>query len=129
MTSVVEPQRVPARLPPTSPDLYRDDAHPYFLWWLEFTVGDFKRALNDPDPTTRAYFLGALLREANTRDVWLFTTREQIRESWPLLVRHLGRARAMWAWLIGMPEPDWPPPEARAFRDQLAERLRKLAAG
>jgi hypothetical protein len=102
-----------AVLPPTSPDLVRDDARPYFVWWTECTIGDLKRHLRDPDPDRRAYWLGALLREANTRDVWLFTTAEQVREMWPRLIPHLGRARGMWAWLLGLPEPEWPPSQAR----------------
>lgn len=57
--------------------------------------------------------MGALLREANTRDVWLFVTRDEITGLWPLLQRHLGRARGMWAWLLGLAAPTWPPPEAR----------------
>jgi hypothetical protein len=103
----------PRRLPPTSPDVCRDEARPYFLWWLDCTVGELRQCLVDPDAERRAYFLGALLREANTRDVWLFTTPERIREEWPRLVKHLGRARSMWAWLLDLPEPEWPPPEAR----------------
>jgi hypothetical protein len=103
----------PERLPPTSPELTRDETRPYFLWWGDYTVADLKRALTDQDAEKRAYFLGALLREANTRDVWLFTTAQQVRDEWPRLIRHLGRARKMWAWLLGLPEPEWPPPEAR----------------
>ena len=53
--------------------------------------------------------MGALLREANTRDVRLFITTAQIRELWPRLIRHLGRSREMWAWLLGFPPPRWPP--------------------
>lgn len=44
--------------------------------------------------------MGALLREANSRDVWLFVTPDDIREAWPYLLRHLGRSRAMWAYLL-----------------------------
>jgi hypothetical protein len=72
------------RLPPTSSDLLRPDARPYFLWWLDCSVAELRRALDDADPERRAYFLGALLREANTRDVWL----------------------------LGLREPEWLPPEA-----------------
>jgi hypothetical protein len=43
----------------------------------------------------RAYWMGALLREANTRDVWLFVTPDAIRASWDRVHRHLGRTRAM----------------------------------
>jgi hypothetical protein len=97
------------RLPPTSPELLRGGAKPYFLWWTDVTVSDFQRHLASDDPEVRAYWLGALLREANTRDVWLFVTPEQIRQAWPKLLRHLGRARAMWAYLLQLDDPAWPP--------------------
>ncbi|MBI4614202.1 MAG: hypothetical protein HY720_11375 [Planctomycetes bacterium] len=96
------------RLPPTSPDLLRDDARPYFLWWLDATVADLRAALGDPDPARRAYWMGALLREANTRDVWLFVTPDQVRDHWPMLARHLGRTRGLWAWLLRLEEPRGP---------------------
>lgn len=101
-------------LPPTSPDLARDDVRPYFLWWTDATVGDLRRHLADPDPEVRAYWLGALLREANTRDVWLYVTEAEIRRAWPHLVRHLGRARPMWAFLLQLEDSAWPPARARA---------------
>ena len=101
------------RLPPTSENLRDDPTRPYFLWWTDATVGDLKRHLASKDPGERAYWMGALLREANTRDVWLFVTSDEIRENWPHLLRHLGRSRDMWAWLLGLPKPEWPPPEAR----------------
>ena len=103
------------RLPPTSSDLLDDATRPYFLWWTDATVGDLHRHLEDPDPDRRAYWMGALLREANTRDVWLFLKPEDIRESWSRLQRHLGRSRAMWSWLLGL-EAEWPPAEARNAR-------------
>ena len=28
---------------------------------------------------------------------------------WPLLIRYLGRSREMWAWLLKLPPPEWPP--------------------
>jgi hypothetical protein len=103
------------RLPPTSGDLLRADAQPYFLWWTNTTVSEFEQRLRDPSSERRAYWLGALLREANTRDVWLFTTPEQIRSLWPLLIRHLGRSRARWAWLLDIDDVGWPPaPEPSA---------------
>jgi hypothetical protein len=100
------------RLPPTSAELLDDAGRPYFLWWADVTVGELKERLASSDAETRAYWLGALLREANTRDVWLFTTEAEVRALWPRLIRHLGRARDMWAWLLGLPRPTWPPPEA-----------------
>ena len=101
-------------LPPTSPDLLKDDVRPYFLWWTQSTVGDLKRALKSEESATRAYWLGALLREANSRDVWLFTTADEIRQAWPELLRHLGRKRTMWAWLLRLPETKWPPSDVAA---------------
>jgi hypothetical protein len=41
--------------------------------------------------------------------VWLFTTPEQIRALWPFLVRHLGRSRERWAWLLDIESAPWPP--------------------
>lgn len=99
-------------LPPTSEALLDDRERPYFLWWIEATVGDLKARLRANDPEERAYWMGALLREANTRDVWLFVTPDEIRALWPRLIRHLGRSRAMWAWLLELPLPVWPPAEA-----------------
>jgi len=99
------------RLPPTSSQLH-DPAHrPYFLWWTDATVADLHAHLASSDVEERAYWLGALLREANSRDVWLFTSPRQIRSLWPLLLRHLGRSRAMWSWLMQL-DGTWPPEEA-----------------
>ena len=101
-------------LPPTTEAL-RDPAHrPYFLWWLDATVADLRRQLASPDLSTRAYWMGALLREANSRDVWLFVTEEEIKAIWPELTRYLGKSRARWAWLLELPLLPWPPPEAYA---------------
>ena len=91
-------------LPPTSPDILTDDARPYFLWWDTLTVAQFRLKLASDDPVERAYYLGALLREANTRDVWPFVTPSDIRVLWPSLRRHLGKRRAMWAFLLDLPE-------------------------
>src|SRR5579883_795262 len=96
-------------LGPTSADLGNPDTRPYFLWWTDMTVGAFRQRIAAEDPEERAYWIGALLREANTRDVWLFVRPAEIRALWPRLVRHLGRSRAMWAWLLGTPDIPWPP--------------------
>jgi len=79
------------------------------------TVGELKHKLATAEQGERAYWLGALLREANSRDVWLFTSPDEIRREWPHLLRHLGRKRSLWAWLLELPEPQWPPrPEPHA---------------
>jgi len=91
--------------------LFCEDTRPYFLWWTEATVADLKRKLESTDEKERAYWMGALLREANSRDVWLFVSPAQIRELWSELVPFLGKARSMWAYVLGLPEPRWPPSE------------------
>ena len=96
-------------LAPTSALLMEATHRPYFLWWTGATVADFRTRLADEDPDVRAYWMGALLREANTRDVWLFVTPGMIRTSWDRLQRHLGRSRAMWAYLLDLPDSPWPP--------------------
>jgi hypothetical protein len=97
------------RLPPTTASLLDDAARPYFLWWTNATVGQLKEHLASSDPEERVYWMGALLREANTRDVWLFVKADEIRELWPGLIRYLGRSRQMWAWLLKLPPAEWPP--------------------
>lgn len=92
------------------------------MWWTEATVGDLKRHLSSGDPEERAYWLGALLREANSRDVVLFTNRDEILANWPRLIRYLGRSREMWAWALGLPAPEWPPAEAKAFAAEQGRR-------
>lgn len=99
-------------LPPTSDELSRPEARPYFLWWTDCSVAQLRAHLAHPDAEHAGYWLGALLREANTRDVWLFTTTAEVKRMWPQVLRHLGRARERWAWLLGL-DGTWPPAEAR----------------
>jgi hypothetical protein len=107
--SNTRPTTPAGRLPPTTVSLLDDGARPYFLWWTSVTVAQLKEHLASPDLEERAYWMGALLREANTRDVWLFVDAGEIRALWPLLIRYLGRSRSMWAWLLELPMPEWPP--------------------
>jgi hypothetical protein len=69
---------------------------------------ELREKLASANPQERSYWMGALLREANSRDVWLFVTPAQIREAWPLVLRHLGRKRAMWGLLLDL-DATWPP--------------------
>lgn len=78
-------------------------------------MAELRARLLDPDLDVRAYWMGALLREANTRDVWLYVRPDDIRRLWPRLLRHLGRARDMWAFLLALPQPEWPPRQACAW--------------
>jgi hypothetical protein len=108
-------------LPPTSESLRDDATRPYFLWWTDATVGDLRAALRQSDEDSRAYWMGALLREANTRDVWLYVSPEEIRAAWPRLQRYLGRARDLWAYLLGIVPSTWPPRDARPASLELNE--------
>jgi hypothetical protein len=99
-------------LPSTSANLKVPQAKPYFLWWTDLTVAQFCEKLASHDLEERAYWMGALLREANTRDVWQFVTPAEVRSLFPKLVRYLGRSREMWAYLLDVDLPQWPPPEA-----------------
>jgi hypothetical protein len=95
-------------LPPTDTALEHPHTRPYFLWWTDATVADLHTMLASTDPAQRGYWMGALLREANSRDVWLFVTPAQIREAWSDVLRHLGRRRELWGFLLGM-DATWPP--------------------
>lgn len=97
-------------LPPTDTQLHDPGTRPYFLWWTDATVSDLRHKLASEDPAERAYWMGALLREANSRDVWLFVSPQQIREAWPHVLRHLGRQRKLWGFLLDL-DPTWPPPD------------------
>jgi hypothetical protein len=101
------------RLPSTSALPKDPAAIPYFLWWSGASLAEFEQRLRGPDPDQRAYWLGALLREANTRDVWQFVSPQEIRAQWPRLLRHLGKSRPMWAYLLDMNDSAWPPEQPR----------------
>jgi hypothetical protein len=86
-------------LPPTSPKLLDPNAVPYFLWDDHMTVAGAKAILAGPDARARDELIARILREANTRDVWLFLDWKVIDEAWPRIERRLGRARGMWMLL------------------------------
>jgi hypothetical protein len=92
-------------LPPTSAKLSESGQKPYFLWWTDLTSGELRQKLQEGPPSERAYWLGALLREANTRDVWVFTSVKEITEQWPLVYDHLGKARDLWSFLLRLAPP------------------------
>src|SRR2546430_16897361 len=100
-------------LPCTSADLLLPGTRPYFLWWTDLTVGDFRQRLASSDLDVRAYWVAALMREANTRDVWQFIGPDELRSLFPRLIRYLGRSREMWAYLLDVECPGWPPKEEK----------------
>jgi hypothetical protein len=73
---------------------------PYFLWDCDMTIDEFRQGLQDPEPAARAYLVGKLMRQAKPDDVFTFVSPREIRELWPLLVRHLGKTRDFWTWLF-----------------------------
>ena len=84
---------------PTTARLLDPETVPYFLWDTQQTVAEAHRILASAAGSERDELLVRLLREANTRDVWLFTTWEQIDEAWPRIAHRLGRARPVWELL------------------------------
>lgn len=79
----------------------RQEAQPYFLRGLPLTAGDLRRTLRDPDLATRAHWIAHVMREARYEDVWQFLSQGAIREDYPHIRRHLGRARPFWDFLVG----------------------------
>ncbi len=85
----------------TSPERMTDARHrPYFLWDMEMSLDDFRRALLHEDPNVRAYFVGKLMRQAKPDDVFVFVSVAEIRELWPTVQRYLGRSAAFWSWML-----------------------------
>jgi hypothetical protein len=92
---------VPASsLPPTTSRLLDPSAIPYFLWDLGWTVGEAHATLAGTDEARKDELIVRLLREANSRDVWLFLDWPIIEQAWPRVERRLGRARPVWQMML-----------------------------
>lgn len=89
-----------AMLPPTSSRLSDPTAVPYFLWDLGMTVAAAHQALATGSERERDEIIVRLLREANSRDVWLFIGWKDIQTAWPRIERRLGRARPVWTMML-----------------------------
>jgi hypothetical protein len=87
-------------LPPTSPRLLLPDAVPYFLWDLGLTVSEVHRTLASEDRASKDELIARILREANSRDVWLFLDWPTIEEAWSRIEHRLGRARGVWQMML-----------------------------
>ncbi|MBI4872063.1 MAG: hypothetical protein HY814_10915 [Candidatus Riflebacteria bacterium] len=90
-------------LNPTPPQKLCDEkGRPYFLWDVDMTLETFQSRLSDPNPDVRAHAVGKLLRQARPDDALTLVSLTQIRRDWDRVLRHLGKRRAFWSWL--MPE-------------------------
>jgi hypothetical protein len=87
-------------LPPTSERLRDRNIIPYFAWDLRLTVGRIHDILAGGDQAERDEVLVRLLREANSRDVWLFLDWNDIEAAWERIEHRLGRARPVWRMLL-----------------------------
>ena len=87
-------------LPPTSPRLFDPDAVPYFLWDLRLNVAQVKRTLATGAAEEKDELVVRLLREANSRDVWVFLDWPAIEDAWPRIAHRLGRARGVWQLML-----------------------------
>ncbi len=89
-----------ARAPELSTDLADPKAVPYFLWDEPMTVDKLRHSLANGPAAERARLLGKILREARDPDVWTFATPQQVVDAWPTLIKHLGRRREFWEYLL-----------------------------
>ncbi len=87
-------------LPPTSERLRDPDTVPYFLWDTRMTVADARRVLAGSDAAAKDEVVLRILREANSRDAWLFLDWPTIEEAWPRIEHRLGRARPVWRMML-----------------------------
>ena len=87
-------------LPPTSERLRDAKTVPYFLWDMGLTVAQLRAALAGDDEALKREVMVRLLREANTRDVWLFVDWTAIEAAWPHIEHRLGRSRAVWQMML-----------------------------
>ena len=73
---------------------------PYFLWDVTLSEGELRDRLRDEDPDVRAEWQGVVLREARFDDVWKYVALSDVIRDWPRIVRHLGRSRPFWEFLL-----------------------------
>ena len=85
----------------TPPDKLCDArGRPYFLWDNDLSLDAFRELLTSPDDDVRAHAIGKLLRQARTDDALSMVSAEVVRRDWTKVVRHLGKRRAFWQWLL-----------------------------
>jgi hypothetical protein len=89
-----------ARSAALSTNLDEPEAIPYFLWDEPMTVAELRRRLASASAAEQSRLLGKILREARDPDVWRFVRPQDVLEAWPRLVRHLGRRRQFWEYLL-----------------------------
>ena len=99
--SIVDREPVGSRWrAPLSTALEDPQAVPYFLWDEPMTVRELRQRLDEASPSEKARLLGKILREARDWEAWCFTTPEEVVRLWPQLVKHLGRRREFWVYLL-----------------------------
>ena len=83
-----------------STDLDSPASVPYFLWDAPMTVAELKQKLTSVSNEERMRLLGKILREARDRDVWKFTTPQEVWRNWAQISKHLGRRLEFWTFLF-----------------------------
>lgn len=66
------------------------------MWDMPMTVAQVRAALRSDDQSLRDEVIVRLLREANSRDVFLFIGWDDVAEAWDRVVHRLGRSRPVW---------------------------------
>lgn len=76
------------------------EGRPYFLWDCDLTMQQLRSELVGADPTTRAYWVGKVMRQAKPEDALALIPAAQMADQWDAVERHLGERRAFWTWLL-----------------------------
>ncbi|MDY0062968.1 MAG: hypothetical protein RBU45_24380 [Myxococcota bacterium] len=73
---------------------------PWFLWDVDTTEEELRVLLRQEDRDARAQWQACILREARYPEVWGYLTLDEVLDNWPFILRHLGRRRRFWEFLL-----------------------------
>jgi len=82
----------------------RNESPLYFFPEREVTASDLKEILDDGSPEERARAIANLLRYAQWEDIWIYITRDEVREVLPSLNLPESLARA-WSRMLNREAP------------------------
>lgn len=79
-----------------------ETTRPYFLWSGNdrLTETELRSRVRSADLRERALWIGRVMREAKSDDVWKYVTIEEVLRDWSEIRRHLGRSRPFWEFLL-----------------------------
>lgn len=74
--------------------------HPDFLWDRGIPPETFHRVVNDAGAPQHDAWLALLLREAQPKQVWGWTTPQHVDQHLSRIGPRLGRRQTFWLWLF-----------------------------